>query len=166
MIEPKSHISQHAKIDSLDAYRALYRRSIEEPEAFWSEQARRLDWFREPSTAGRWDYEAVDFAWFEGGRLNACHECVDRHLAERGDQTAIIWAKDEPGEYEHISYRELHRRVGRMANVLAAHGVGRGDRVALYLPMIPELAVTMLACARLGAVHSIVFAGFSAEALR
>ena len=108
----------------------------------------------------------MDFSWYSGGRLNACYNCVDRHLNERGEQTAIIWAGDEPGEYRHISYREVKHNVARVANVLLAHGVKKGDRVCIYLPMTPELAYTMLACARIGAVHSVVFAGFSAESLR
>ncbi|MCB1055741.1 MAG: AMP-binding protein, partial [Acidobacteria bacterium] len=166
MIPVKKDISQHAKVSSLDEYRRLYRQSIDDPEGFWAEQGKRVSWFHEPDTTGYWDYESVDFAWYEGGKLNACYNCVDRHLATQADKTAIIWAKDEPGEYEHINYRQLQRRVSRVANVLKAHGVRRGDRVCIYLPMIPELAYTMLACARIGAVHSIVFAGFSAESLR
>ena len=112
------------------------------------------------------DLEEVDFSWYSGGRLNACYNCVDRHLETRGEQTAIIWAGDEPGDYRHITYRELKHNVARVANVLLAHGVKKGDRVCIYLPMIPELAYAMLACARIGAVHSVVFAGFSAESLR
>ncbi|MCP3938504.1 MAG: AMP-binding protein, partial [Actinomycetia bacterium] len=106
------------------------------------------------------------FDWYSGGRLNACYNCVDRHVEKRGNQTAIIWAADEPGEYKHITYREMKNEVCRIANVLKAHGVKAGDRVAIYLPMVPELTYTALACARIGAIHSIVFAGFSAEALR
>ncbi|MEM8933627.1 MAG: AMP-binding protein, partial [Acidobacteriota bacterium] len=166
MIPTKDHISRDAAFGSLDEYRTLYQQSIDDPETFWRQQAERLDWFHPPDVAGYWDYERVDFSWYEGGRLNACHNAVDRHLATQPDKTAIIWAADEPGEYEHISYRQLQRRVCRVANVLRAHGVQRGDRVAIYLPMIPELAYTMLACARIGAVHSIVFAGFSADSLR
>jgi acetyl-CoA synthetase len=169
MIPVKDHVAQHAKISSLDEYRQLYRRSIEDPAGFWREQAERLTWFHPPGESGDvgyWDFDSVDFSWYEGGKLNACTNAVDRHLATQPDKTAIVWAKDEPGEYERISYRQLQRRVCRVANVLKAHGVSRGDRVCLYLPMIPELAYTMLACARIGAVHSIVFAGFSAESLR
>ena len=112
------------------------------------------------------DYEAVDFSWYSGGRLNACYNCVDRHVPTRGDETAIIWAADEPGVYEHITYRELKHQVARMANVLIKFGVRKGDRVCIYMPMIPQTAYAMLACARIGAVHSVVFGGFSAEALR
>ncbi|MCZ6726717.1 MAG: acetate--CoA ligase [Acidobacteria bacterium] len=166
MIPVKQDIAANARISSLAQYEALYKRSLDDPEGFWGEQAERLTWFRAPESVMRVDNDAAQFEWYAGGRLNACYNCVDRHLDERGDKTAIIWAADEPGEYHHISYRELGRRVGRMANVLMAHGVKRGDRIAVYLPMIPELAVTMLACARIGAVHSVVFAGFSAEALR
>ncbi len=166
MIPVKEDIAKNAHVPSLDTYREMYRQSIEDPAAFWRQQAERISWFHPPADVGYWDYEAVDFAWYEGGKLNACFNAVDRHLGERGDKTAIIWAKDEPGEYEHIDYRQLQRRVCRVANVLKAHGVRRGDRVCIYLPMIPELAYTMLACARIGAIHSIVFAGFSAESLR
>jgi acetyl-CoA synthetase len=166
MIPVKEAISKHAQVSSLDAYRALYRESIDDPEGFWMAQAERVTWFHPPTDAGYWDFDKVDFAWYEGGKINACYNAVDRHLHTQPDKTAIIWAKDEPGEYEHISYRQLQRRVCRVANVLKAHGVGQGDRVCIYLPMIPELAYTMLACARIGAVHSIVFAGFSAESLR
>ena len=158
--------SGRAHVDGLDAYRQLYRESIEDPDGFWLEQTRSLDWFTEPRSAGRWDFEAVDFAWFEDGVLNACTNCVDRHAAARPDKTALIWVEDEPGRYQRISYRELKRNVCRVANVLTSLGIGQGDRVCIYLPMIPELAYTMLACARIGAVHSVVFAGFSADSLR
>ncbi|MEO8083303.1 MAG: acetate--CoA ligase [Ardenticatenales bacterium] len=155
-----------ARIASAADYDARYARSLSEPDAFWLEAAERLDWDVAPTSAGRWDFGRVDVAWYEGARLNACVNCVDRHAAQTPDRTAIIWAADEPGRYEHISYGQLRHEVCRAANALAAAGVGPGDRVCLYLPMIPELAYTMLACARLGAVHSIVFAGFSADALR
>ena len=166
MIPVKEHIAKDAEIGSLDQYRELYRRSLEAPEEFWREQAERLEWFHPPHTICDVDNETVDFGWFLGGRLNACFNCVDRHLDTRGDKTALLWVADEPGEYRRISYRELKHMVARIANVLLAHGVRRGDRVAIYLPMIPELAATMLACARIGAVHSVVFAGFSADSLR
>jgi len=163
---PKPELAARAHVKSMEEYQRLYQESLEHPEAFWGRQAELLTWFHPPQTVMDWDYEQVDFSWYSGGRLNACFNCVDRHLAERGEKTAIIWAADEPGEYRHISYRELKHEVCRVANVLQAHGVGKGDRVAIYLPMIPELAYTMLACARLGAVHSVVFAGFSADSLR
>jgi acetyl-CoA synthetase len=166
MYKVKDHICRNALVNSIGEYKSLYRESIEHPDRFWREQARRLTWFHEPENIHDHDAEEVDFSWYGGGILNACHNCVDRHLEARGDRTAIIWAADEPGRYEHITYRKLKHEVARVANVLKAHGVKRGDRVCIYLPMIPELAYTMLACARIGAVHSIVFAGFSAESLR
>jgi acetyl-CoA synthetase len=166
VIPVKPHIAARAQVNSLEAYERLYRQSLEQPEVFWRAQADRLHWFHPPHLAMDVDMAAADFAWYPGGRLNACFNCVDRHLATQPDKTAILWAADEPGEYQAISYRQLHLRVGQMANVLLAHGVRPGDRVCIYLPMIPELAITMLACARIGAVHSVVFAGFSADSLR
>ena len=166
IIPPKPEIVAGAKINSMEEYERLYRLSLDDPETFWAKQAERITWFHPFRTVFDHDYQNVDFGWYLGGRLNACYNCVDRHLGERGDQAAIIWAKDEPGEYETITYRELKHRVARVANVLRHHGVKKGDRVCLYMPMIPELATTMLACARIGAVHSIVFGGFSSEAIR
>jgi acetyl-CoA synthetase len=166
MIPVKPHIQQRAHIHSLEEYQRLYRLSLDNPEWFWSEQAKAISWFHPWSNVLDADYEEVDFAWFSGGRLNACYNCVDRHLADKGDQTAIIWAADEPGVYRHITYREMKHHVCRMANVLLAHGVRKGDRVCIYMPMIPETAFMMLACARIGAIHSVVFGGFSAESLR
>ncbi|HEY8022131.1 MAG TPA: acetate--CoA ligase [Thermoanaerobaculia bacterium] len=166
MIPVKPDIAANALVSSLEQYREMYRRSIERPEEFWRDQAAALDWFHPPHTILDVDMEEVDFSWYGGGRLNACHNCVDRHLSTQGGKTAIIWAGDEPGVYERISYRKLKHNVARVANVLLALGVKKGDRVCIYLPMIPELAYSMLACARIGAVHSVVFAGFSAESLR
>ncbi len=166
MIPVKPEISAGAQVKSLEQYRELYRRSLQDPEGFWREQAAILDWFHPPRAILDYDLEEIDFAWYSGGRLNACYNCVDRHLPTQGEKTAIIWAADEPGEYRRISYRELKHNVARFANVLKAHGVKKGDRVCIYLPMIPALAYAVLACARIGAVHSVVFAGFSAESLR
>jgi acetyl-CoA synthetase len=166
MIPVKPDIQEYARIKSLNEYRRLYKESLKNPEEFWARQAERLHWFYPPETIFDHDRDEVDFSWYGSGRLNACHNCVDRHLDTRGDKTAIIWAKDEPGEYRHISYRELKHQVARVANVLHSCNVRKGDRVCIYLPMIPELVYTMLACARIGAVHSVVFAGFSAESLR
>ncbi len=162
----KQHIRDRAHIKSMEEYQRLYRLSMDNPEWFWAEQAQAITWFHPWTNVLDADYEEVDFSWFSGGRLNACYNCVDRHLKDRADQTAIIWAADEPGVYRHITYREMKHHVCRMANVLLAHGVKKGDRVAIYMPMIPEAAFMMLACARIGAVHSVVFGGFSAEALR
>jgi acetyl-CoA synthetase len=164
--EVKPKVRERAHIRSMDEYQRLYQRSLDDPEAFWGEQAQTLDWFHPWHQVFDADYEEVDFAWYSGGRLNACHNCVDRHLEKHGDRTAIIWAADEPGVYRHISYRELKHNVCRLANVLLAHGVRKGDRVCIYMPMIPETAYAMLACARIGAVHSVVFGGFSADSLR
>ncbi|NTX49791.1 acetate--CoA ligase [Myxococcus sp. CA039A] len=165
-VSPKEHFSRHAHVKTLEDYRDLYQKSLNEPDAFWGEQAQRLTWFHPPEAIREVDAEQVDFSWFSGGKLNAAYNCVDRHARERPGKAAIIWAKNEPGEYQTITFRELQHHVGRVANVLKAHGVRKGDRVCIYLPMIPELAYTMLACARLGAVHSVVFAGFSSESLR
>ncbi len=162
----KPHIAQRAHVGSLDEYRRLYRRSLDDPDGFWRDQAQILDWFAPPREIARGGFDDVDYAWYEGGLLNAAWNCVDRWAAKQPEKTALVWARDEPGEYERISYRELQRQVCRFANALRAHGVGRGDRVCIYLPMIPELAYAMLACARIGAVHSVVFGGFSAESLR
>jgi acetyl-CoA synthetase len=163
---PKPEVARRAHVRGMEEYERLYRQSLDDPETFWGEQAKRLDWFAPWHRVMDSDYHEVEMTWYAGGKLNASYNCVDRHLAERADQVAIIWARDEVGEYERITYRELHREVGRMANILVSHGVRRGDRVCIYLPMIPELAYVMLACARIGAVHSVVFGGFSAESLR
>ena len=162
----KPHIRQRSHLTSMEEYQRLYRLSMDNPEWFWAQQAQAITWFHPWTNVLDADYEEVDFSWFSGGRLNACYNCVDRHLKDRADQTAIIWAADEPGVYRHITYREMKHQVCRMANVLLAHGVKKGDRVGIYMPMIPETAFMMLACARIGAVHSVVFGGFSAEALR
>jgi len=146
-------------------YEKMYRRSLADPEGFWAEQSRRIDWMETPSRIANWSYDPVEIKWFEDGILNLCHNCVDRHLADHGDDTAIIWESDAPGVTRRLTYAELHAEVARMANALKALGAGKGDRVTIYLPMIPEAAVAMLACARIGAVHSVVFGGFSPEAL-
>ena len=154
-----------ARVDAA-RYAHESRRALEDPDAFWLEQARRLDWIRFPTRAGNWRYRPeVDIRWFEDGQLNVAANCLDRHLAERGDQTAILWEGDDPDVSRRISYAELHREVCVMANVLKAQGVRKGDRVIIYMPMIPEAAMAMLACARIGAIHSVVFGGFSPDAL-
>jgi acetyl-CoA synthetase len=147
-------------------YEELYRRSLEDPDGFWAKQAERIDWFEKPAKMGSWSFDPVSIRWFEDGVLNLCHNCVDRHLPGNADRTALIWEADEPGVTRSLSYGELHAEVVKMANCLKALGVAKGDRVTLYLPMILEAAVAMLACARIGAVHSVVFGGFSPEALR
>jgi acetyl-CoA synthetase len=149
-------------------YHDMYRRSIADPEGFWREEARRIDWIRPFTRVKDTSFHEADFgiSWFSDGTLNLCANALDRHLAERGDQVAILWEPDDPADpHRAISYRELHADVCRFANLLKAQGVKRGDRVTIYLPMVPEAAVAMLACARIGAIHSIVFAGFSPDAL-
>ena len=166
MISVKDTISKEARIGSLEQYHEIYQQSLDDPAAFWQDQAERLTWFQQGMNIMDTDYDGVHLSWFQNWKLNAAYNCVDRHAEIQPDKTAIIWAKDEAGEYEHISYRELQRHVSQMANVLKAQGVGKGDRVCIYLPMIPELAYSVLACARIGAIHSVVFAGFSADSLR
>ncbi len=159
--------ARDALIDAA-AYEEKYRRSITDPDGFWREEARRIDWIRPFTKVKDTSFDAADFRirWFEDGTLNLSANCLDRHLAERGEQTAIIWEPDDPAQpVRTLTYRELHDQTCRFANVLKSQGAKKGDRITLYLPMIPEAAVAMLACARIGAVHSIVFAGFSPEAL-
>ncbi|WP_419816203.1 acetate--CoA ligase [Glacieibacterium sp.] len=147
-------------------YQERYRRSVDDPDGFWRQQVDRLDWTAKPTRMGNWSWDPVDIRWFEDGTLNASTNCLDRHLAERGEQVAIVWEPDDPShDVRRLTYRELHAETCRMANVLASLGVSRGDRVTIYLPMIPEAVVAMLACARIGAVHSVVFGGFSAKAI-
>ncbi|MFV1973670.1 MAG: acetate--CoA ligase [Thiohalobacterales bacterium] len=148
-------------------YQALYRQSIEDPAGFWAEQAETfLDWEKKWDSVLDWDYHKAHIRWFEGGVLNACVNCVDRHLETRGEQTALIWEGDDPADDAKISYRELYEQVCRLANVLKSRGVNKGDRVCIYMPMIPEAVYAMLACARIGAVHSVVFGGFSPESIK
>ena len=169
LYSPASNFSANAHVASEDAYRARYHESITDPDAFWAAEARnRIHWFK-PFTRVRnasFASSNVNIRWFEDGEVNASYNCLDRHLADRGDQIALIWEPDDPQEEaRHISYRELHSEVCRLGNVFTAMGVKRGDRVTIYMPMIPEAAAAMLACSRIGAVHSVVFAGFSPEAL-
>lgn len=147
-------------------YEAMYERSLQDPQGFWAEQAGRLDWFERPTRIKDTSFTGdVSIKWYEDGRLNVSHNCVDRHLATRGDQVAIIFEGDDPGVDRKITYRELHREVCKLANVLKDLDVAKGDRVTIYLPMIPQAAYAMLACARLGAIHSVVFGGFSPDSL-
>jgi len=159
-------IAAHAHIDAA-TYRQMYRESLNDPDTFWARQAEKfISWEQRWHKVSEWDFQQARIQWFQGGKLNACFNCLDRHLDARGDQTAIIWEGDDPSRSEKLTYRQLHDQVCRFANVLKTHGIGKGDRVCIYLPMIPEAAIAMLACARIGAVHSVVFGGFSAEALR
>jgi acetyl-CoA synthetase len=156
----------NAHIDA-DKYKEMYERSVSDPEGFWGDEGKRLDWIK-PYTKVKntsFEYPDVSIKWYEDGTLNVCENCVDRHLEKRGDQTAIIWEGDEPTDDKHITYKELHEQVCRLSNAMKDLGVKKGDRVTLYMPMVPEAAYAMLACARIGAVHSIVFGGFSPDAL-
>jgi acetyl-CoA synthetase len=150
-----------------DQYLAMYKRSVEDSAGFWAEQGKRIDWIKPYTEVRDVNFKTPDvhIKWFHDGTLNASANCLDRHLAKRGDQTAIIWEADDPKVSKSITYRELHQQVCKFANVLKSLGIKKGDRVTLYLPMIPELAITMLACARIGAIHSIVFGGFSPDSL-
>jgi len=162
---PISAHSQLGKISEADYFR-LYERSLADPDGFWAEHGMRIDWIRPFTKVRNASFEGeVHIAWYEDGTLNASYNCIDRHLPKRGGQTAILWEGDDPGEDRSLTYRELHEAVCRFANVLKARGVQKGDRVTIYLPMIPEIAVAMLACARIGAIHSVVFGGFSPDSL-
>ncbi|MCB1677955.1 MAG: acetate--CoA ligase [Halioglobus sp.] len=155
-----------AHIDA-ERYRAMYRRSIDDPEGFWSDMASEfLSWDRPWDSVLSYDFTRGEAAWFTGGKLNVSYNCIDRHLPQRADQNALIWEGDDPGDSAHITYGELKTHVCKLANALKARGVRRGDRVCIYMPMVPEAAYAMLACTRIGAVHSIVFGGFSPEALK
>jgi acetyl-CoA synthetase len=154
------------QVNTLDEYKALYRLSLDDPERFWASEAECIHWFQGFTQVCDVDMRAASFSWFVNGKLNASYNCVDRHAHRTPDKVAIRWVGNTPGERRDISYRELSHEVGRFANMLKTHGVRRGDRVCIYMPMIPEAAYAMLACARIGAVHSVVFAGFSPEALR
>jgi len=148
-------------------YAALYQDSIKDPDGFWKRESARLDWIKPFTKVSdvSWRHDDLHVRWFEDGALNVAANCIDRHLARRADRTAIIWEGDDPKDSKHITYRQLHEEVCRFANVLKARGVRRGDRVTIYMPMIPEAAYAMLACARIGAVHSVVFGGFSPDSL-
>ena len=163
---PKA-VAEHAHINA-EKYKEMYGRSINDPDNFWAEQAENfITWFKKWDKVLEWDFDKnLNIKWFAGGKLNVSWNCLDRHLDTRGDQTAIIWEGDDPKSDKKITYRELHADVCRFANVLKDQGVKKGDRVSIYMPMIPEVAVAMLACTRIGAVHSIVFGGFSSEALK
>src|SRR5437763_818668 len=149
-------------------YEEMYARSVHDPDGFWREEAKRIDWIKPFTTMKNvsWNPDDLFIRWFEDGTLNVSANCIDRHLPKRAKQTAIIWEPDDPNESaRHITYEELHREVCTFANVLKKHAVKRGDRVTIYLPMIPEAAYAMLACARIGAVHSVIFAGFSPDSI-
>ena len=166
---PPETLSTAAHVPSMDAYRQQYALSIADPEAFWAEVADSFHWYKKWDVVRAYNYDMdqgpISIRWFEGAKTNIAYNCIDRHLKSRGDQVAIIWEGNEPGEDAQLTYKELHEQVCKFANVLKSRGVKKGDCVSIYMPMIPELAIAMLACARIGAIHSIVFGGFSAEAL-
>ena len=148
-------------------YQEMYARSVDDPDGFWADQADKfVTWFKKWDTVSNWNYDDANIRWFEGAKLNVAYNCVERHLDKRADQVAIIWEGDEPDVDKKLTYRELHEEVCRLGNALKSRGVNKGDRVSIYMPMVPEAAVAMLACARIGAVHSVVFGGFSPEALK
>jgi acetyl-CoA synthetase len=161
-------ISAHPQVGKIreDDYFRLYRESLADPDRFWGEHGQRIDWIKPFTKVQNASFEGdVHIAWYEDGTLNASYNCIDRHLRRRAEQTAILWEGDDPSDARRVTYRELHEAVCRLANVLKSRGVRKGDRVTIYLPMIPEIAVAMLACARIGAIHSVVFGGFSPDSL-
>jgi len=147
-------------------YLKMYQESVDDPKAFWDKQAERLDWFKKWDNTLDWDFKNAHIRWYEGGKLNVSYNCLDRHLERRADQEALIWESDDPNVDRTFTYKELHAEVSKFANVMKNRGIKKGDRVMIYMPMIPELAIACLACTRIGAVHSVVFGGFSAEALK
>ena len=165
IFEIPASAKEKAWIDN-DNYLKMYQESIEDPEGFWDKQADRLDWFKKWDRTLDWDYNKAYIRWYEGGKLNVSHNCLDRHLEARGNQKALVWESDDPNVDRSFTYKQLHSEVSKFANVMKALGVVKGDRVMIYMPMIPELAIACLACARIGAVHSVVFGGFSSEALK
>jgi acetyl-CoA synthetase len=164
---PPARVREGALVKSREQYQALYDRSMSDPDGFWGEMANEfVDWIAPFSKVREEDFHEGTIAWFLGGKLNASVNCLDRHLATRGEKPALVFEGDEPGTHRSLTYREVHAEVCRMANLLRSKGVGKGDRVAIYMGMIPELAIAMLACARIGAVHSVIFGGFSARSIR
>ncbi len=164
---PPQRVVERAYIKSMDEYKKLYQRSLDDPEGFWGEQAEEfIDWYKKWDKVWEWSFKTLDIKWFEGGKLNITYNCLDRHLKKRGDKVAIIFQGEPYEDHKTYTYKQLYAEVCKFANVLKKHGVKKGDRVSIYLPMIAELPIAMLACARIGAIHSVVFGGFSAEALR
>ncbi|MDG0964480.1 MAG: acetate--CoA ligase [Opitutales bacterium] len=169
LINPPEKVSSKAHVGSMEKYFKQYERSVNDPEDFWSEVAENFYWYKKWNQVRSFNYNSdnapIDLKWYEGAKTNVCYNCVDRHLEHRSNKTAIIWEGNEPGEDKTVSYKELHLQVSKFANVLKSRGVKKGDRVSIYMPMVIEATVAMLACARIGAIHSVVFGGFSAEAL-
>ncbi len=162
----KPEFAKNAHIDE-KKYAEMYKRSVDDPDGFWSEKAEEfVSWTKKWDKVSHFDYDKAEIKWFEGAKLNVSYNCLDRHLDTRGDQVAVIWEGDDPKNDEKITYRQLHEQVCKFANVLKSRGVKKGDRVSIYMPMVPEVVVAMLACTRIGAVHSVVFGGFSPTSLR
>ena len=166
---PPEIFSSNSLIKSMDEYKNKYQRSLDDPDGFWAEEAEKFVWFDKWDTVRQFNYDVrkgrISIEWFKGGKTNIAMNCIDRHLETKGEQTAILWEGNEPGENRSLTYNQLHYEVCRFSNVLKKRGVLKGDRVSIYMPMVPELAIAMLACARIGAIHSIVFGGFSSTAL-
>jgi acetyl-CoA synthetase len=167
IVKVPAQFAKQARIGSMEKYRALYDRSISDPDKFWAEQAERITWSKKWNTVSNWDFKTAKIEWFTGGKLNASVNCLDRHLTgPRKDKPALVWEGDSPNESRTLTYSDVYRETCQFANALKKLGVKKGDRVTIYLPMVPELAISMLACARIGAIHSVVFGGFSAESLK
>jgi len=164
IFDPPREFSNKAYIKSFEEYKQIYERSISDPESFWTQQAQQLEWFKKWDKVHYWDAQKAICRWFEGGKLNASVNCLDRHLETHGDRIAIKWEGDG-SEIQSFTYKQLHLDVCKFANVLKGKGVKKGDRVAIYLPMIPQLVISMLSCTRIGAIHNVVFGGFSADSL-
>ena len=165
---PSEAFREGSLVRSFDQYKEMYDRSVSNPEGFWAEQAERLTWFEPFEQVKNTSFasDSVSIKWYEGGKLNVSYNCIDRHLPQRAEQTALIFEPDDPAdEAQYVTYAQLLEEVSRLANVMKSHGVEKGDRVTIYLPMIPEAAYAMLACSRIGAIHSVVFAGFSPNSL-
>ena len=165
IIDIKDEYKKNAYINT-EKYEEMYKQSIDDPENFWAEQAKKVDWTKKWDKVMDYDFNTADIKWYLGGKLNVTYNCIDRHLEERGDQKAIIWESDDPNLDKAYTYKELHKEVSRFANVLKKHDVKKGDVVIIYMPMIPELSIAVLACARIGAIHSVVFGGFSSDSLK
>jgi len=167
VFKPDYRDTEKSHIPDMTAYKELYDKSVKDPEGFWAEQAERLDWYKKWDKVADNDLTKAQIKWFEGGKLNVSYNCLDRHIkAGHGDQTALIWEGNDPNTDTALSYAELLSEVSKFANILKEKGVEKGDRVCIYMQMIPELAIAMLACTRIGAVHSIVFGAFSPDSLR
>src|SRR4030043_1713407 len=165
--EPSDSVKTKATIKTMEEYRELYQKSVKDPEKFWGELAEELDWKKKWNKVLEWDFSKPEIKWFVGGKLNASYNCLDKHLNTwRRNKVALIWQGEPLEENRSFTYQQLYYHVCKFANVLKKLGVKKGDRVSIYLPMIPELPIAMLACARIGAIHSVVFGGFSSEALR